>query len=254
MKASVISDKPQYVIGNLAHDYLLSSMSNLKLVIFDFDGTIADTMDLGLEIVNDLANIYGFKKVTREELIEYRNLNTREALKSAGISFIKLPFIARDFRRELSKRIDFLQPIGGMANVITHLHLQNYTIGIITSNSTKNVISFLSRISLLDMFHFIRPQQNLFSKNKLLKSILKNYKLHASEVLYIGDETRDIEAAKECNIPVASVCWGLNTKMALKQLDPDYLIDSPSLLLELINQKLSFISSNNPSMLLGVKS
>ena len=69
----------------------------------------------------------------------------------------------------------------------------------------------------------------------MLKSILRNYKLHASEVLYIGDETRDIEAAKECNIPVASVCWGLNTKMALKQLDPDYLIDSPSRLLEIID-------------------
>ncbi len=212
-------------------------MSNNRLIVFDFDGTIADTLDLGLEISNDLANNYGYRKVSKQELIHYRNLSTREALKSVGVSFLKLPFIARDFRRALNKRIEFLEPIKGMANVITQLHQQEYTLGIITSNSTKNVTSFLSRISLLDKFDFIHPHSNLFSKSKMLKSILQNYKLDTSEVLYIGDETRDIVAARECNIPIASVCWGLNTKMALKQLDPDYLIESPSQLLEVIVQE-----------------
>ena len=73
-------------------------MSNIKLVIFDFDGTIADTMDLGLEIVNDLANNYGFRKVSKEELIEYRNLSTREALKSAGINFRKTTVYRQGFQ------------------------------------------------------------------------------------------------------------------------------------------------------------
>ncbi len=211
-------------------------MSNIKLVIFDFDGTIADTMDLGLDIANLLAIKYGYRTVTREELVYYRNLSTRDALKSVGIGFLKLPFIARDFREELNKRIDLLKPIDGMAEVITQIHRKKCVIGILTSNSTKNVISFLNRNSLQNIFHFIKPQKNLFSKSKMLKTIVQNYQFETNEVLYVGDETRDIKAARECNIPVASVCWGLNTRTALKQHDPDYLIESPSMLLDLIEQ------------------
>ncbi len=213
-------------------------MSSIKLVIFDFDGTIADTMELGLGIANLLASKYGYRKVAKEELIEYRNLSTREALKTAGISFMKLPDIARDFRRELNKRIELLKPIEGISQVITQLHLKNCMIGILTSNSTKNVISFLHRNSMLDMFHFIHPQKSLFSKSKTLKSIVKSYQFENYEVLYIADETRDIDAAKKSKIPVASVCWGLNTKQALQQHDPDYLIESPSRLLDFISQEV----------------
>ena len=213
-------------------------MLDKKLIIFDFDGTIADTMELGLGIANLLASKYGYRKVAKEELLAYRNLSTRDALKSVGISFLKLPFIARDFRRELHKRIELLKPIDGISQVITQLHLNNCVIGILTSNSTKNVTSFLEKNSMLEMFHFIHPQKNLFNKSKTLKSIVKNYQFQSYEVLYIADETRDIDAAKVSNIPIASVCWGLNTKKALMKHKPDYLIESPSMLLDIVSQEL----------------
>lgn len=212
-------------------------MSDIKLVIFDFDGTIADTMDLGLSIANILAVKYGYRTVTKEELINYRNLATRDALKSVGISFLQLPLIARDFRRELNKKIELLKPVKGITGVISQLHLSECMVGILTSNSTKNVTSFLDRNSMREMFHFIQPQKSLFDKSKTLKSIVKGYRFHSYEVLYVGDETRDIEAAKKSNIPVASVCWGLNTKKVLLKHKPDYLIESPSRLLDLVHNQ-----------------
>lgn len=228
----------------------MKTSRNLKLVVFDFDGTIADTMNIGLQIANDLSVKYRFRKVSSEELINYRNLNTREALKSVGISYFKLPFIVLDFRRELKKRIRLLEPVKGMVSVINQLHLRNCSVGIVTSNSMENVESFLDTASILTKFRFVQTQKSLFRKNTSLKSILKNYKLRPSEVLYVGDETRDIEAARKCGIPIASVCWGFNTKMVLERHDPDYLIESPSGLLELITQELSY-DFNNSSHLKG---
>jgi len=151
---------------------------------------------------------------------------------------MKLPFIARDFKRELNKRIELLRPIDGICQVITQLRLKNCVIGILTSNSTKNVISFLNQNSMLGMFHFIHPQKSLFRKSEMLKSIVNSYQFENCEVLYIADETRDIDAAKKSKIPVASVCWGFNTKQALKKHHPDYLIESPSRLLDFIAQEV----------------
>ena len=223
----------------------MRTFRNLKLVVFDFDGTIADTMNIGLQIANDLSAKYRYRKVSSEELINYRNLNTREALKRVGISYFKLPFIILDFRRELKKRIQLLEPVKGMVSVINQLHLRKCSVGIVTSNSIENVESFLNNASISSKFQFVQAQKSLFRKNTLLKSILKNYNLRPLEVLYVGDETRDIEAARQCGIPIASVCWGFNTKMVLRRHDPDYLIESPSELLELIIQELSYELSNS---------
>ena len=223
----------------------MRTFRNLKLVVFDFDGTIADTMNIGLQIANDLSAKYRYRKVSSEELINYRNLNTREALKRVGISYFKLPFIILDFRRELKKRIQLLEPVKGMVSVINQLHLRKCSVGIVTSNSIENVESFLNNASISSKFQFVQAQKSLFRKNTLLKSILKNYNLRPLEVLYVGDETRDIEAARKCGIPIASVCWGFNTKMVLKRHDPDYLIESPSGLLELIIQELYYEFSNS---------
>jgi phosphoglycolate phosphatase-like HAD superfamily hydrolase len=159
-------------------------------------------------------------------------------LRSVGISFLQLPLIARDFRRELNKKIELLKPVEGIAGVISHLHLRKCVVGILTSNSSKNVASFLNRNSMREMFHFVQPQRSLFNKSKTLKSIVKSYRFRSDQVLYIGDETRDIEAAKKCNILVASVCWGLNTKKVLMTHKPDYLIESPSRLLDLVSNQL----------------
>jgi len=223
----------------------MRTFRNLKLVVFDFDGTIADTMNIGLQIANDLSAKYRYRKVSSEELINYRNLNTREALERVGISYFKLPFIILDFRRELKKRIRLLEPVKGMVSVINQLHLRKCSVGIVTSNSIENVESFLNNASISSKFQFVQAQKSLFRKNTSLKSILKNYKLRPLEVLYVGDETRDIEAARQCGIPIASVCWGFNTKMVLRRHDPDYLIESPSELLELIIQELSYEFSNS---------
>lgn len=208
---------------------------HIKTIIFDFDGTIADTMTLGVEISNELSNKFGYKKINNEtELDDYRNISTQDALKSIGISLVKLPFVARSFRRSLSQQLHRLQPIDGICTVIKQLSTK-YTLGIVTSNSKKNIDTFLTKHGIDSCFEFRSTGIQLFNKCGSIKSMIKKHSIDRNDVIIIGDETRDIEAAKKCKLPIVSVAWGFHSTKLLLKHQPDILIDTPTDLLNLLN-------------------
>jgi phosphoglycolate phosphatase len=80
------------------------------IVIFDFDGTIANTLDSIIDIMNNLSDEFGFRKI-RDEDVEYlRGKRPRDILKHLGISLFKLPFVIRKTRREINSHIALLSP------------------------------------------------------------------------------------------------------------------------------------------------
>jgi phosphoglycolate phosphatase-like HAD superfamily hydrolase len=119
-----------------------------------------------------------------------------------------------------------------MPEVLAELYERGNRIGILTSNSEANVTAFLRRHDL-PYFKFIRTSSKLFGKAREMKKILKQEKLMPSGVLYIGDETRDIEAAKESGLRMAAVTWGYNSPEALAAMRPDHLITSPEEILRI---------------------
>ncbi|MEA1972965.1 MAG: HAD hydrolase-like protein [Candidatus Cloacimonadota bacterium] len=209
-------------------------MKKKKMVIFDFDGTIADTIHLGLQISNELAGEFNFKTIAKEDVKNLREYSSHEILKKMKISLVKVPFIALKFQRELSKRIDELRPIDGMIDLIKKLSDLKIKIGILTSNSKENVERFLENYKLDNVFSFIHSERNIFGKTIVLKKTLWEQKYKPSEVFYIGDETRDIDSAKKAHISIIAVGWGLNSEKALLKHNPEYLVSNPSELLDKI--------------------
>ena len=201
-----------------------------KLLLFDFDGTVADTLEVSHGILNDLATEFRFKALPREELETARAMSTRQFIRHLGISNWRVPRIAKRGLELLHERIESVNPIAGMPEVLAQLHGRGHRIGILTSNSESNVAAFLSRHNL-PYFHFVRTSSKLFGKGSQMKKILKAEKVSPMQALYVGDETRDIEAAKETGLRMAAVTWGYNSKEALEALSPDHLLHSPSQLL-----------------------
>lgn len=201
-----------------------------KLILFDFDGTVADTLEVSHGILNDLAVEFRFRPLPREELEMARAMGTREFIRHLGISNWRVPRIAKRGLQLLHERIESVNPIAGMPEVLSELHGRGHRIGILTSNSENNVSAFLSRHNL-PYFHFIRTSSKLFGKGRQMKKILKEEKVPPSHALYVGDETRDIEAAKETGLRMAAVAWGYNSASTLGAMDPDHLIHTPSELL-----------------------
>ncbi|MEB3227845.1 MAG: HAD-IA family hydrolase, partial [Synechocystis sp.] len=177
----------------------------IKAILFDFDGTIADTYDAFLEIVNRLAMEFGYPTVDQQEVERLKKLSSADIIKYAQISPFKIPFLLRRLKKELGKQIATLKPYVEIKEALAFLKEKGYTLGIVTSNHKDNVLIFLKNNDLADFFDFICAGTTLFGKNRIINRVLKEYHWNAEEVIYIGDETRDISAAKKSRLTMISV-------------------------------------------------
>lgn len=202
------------------------------LLIFDFDGTLANTIETGIAIYNELAEGYGLKAVTAAEVRELRKLNTRALLDELGISRLMAVKIGAHIRKVLHERMDTVEMIPGAGEAILDLHRAGYRLGIITSNSADNVRTVLRRFGLLDCFLFIEAGVSLFGKAHRILNALRKTGVPASSAIYVGDETRDMEAARKSHVGGLAVCWGTNGREAMETEGPDYCIDEPSELID----------------------
>ncbi|MBE9224237.1 HAD-IA family hydrolase [Phormidium sp. LEGE 05292] len=206
----------------------------IKVIIFDFDGTVADTFDALVTISNNLAPEFGYLPATPEEISTIKDLTTREIIQQSGVAIYKLPFIIRKIIAELNNKIHTLSPVEGIKTALVELKNQGNQLGIITSNDKENVQVFLQNNELLDLFDFIYSGTRIFGKSRVINNFLRQANLRPAEIVYVGDETRDIEAAKKSNIKVIAVSWGFNSRNILKQQKPDFLIEHPQQLVEVI--------------------
>lgn len=202
-----------------------------KIILFDFDGTIADTYQAIADITNELSSEFGYKPVDREELLLLKNLSSREIVKKTEISLFKIPFLVKRVRKELTKEIGELKPIEGIDRVLFKLKAHGYRLGIVTSNDRENVEIFLAKNNLDSLFNFIYSSTSIFGKHRTIDRIVRQKKLNRDEIVYVGDETRDIRAARKSRIGIVAVSWGFNSGDILAEHKPDFLVDRPQQLI-----------------------
>ena len=206
----------------------------LKVIIFDFDGTLADTIDVLLRITNRLSVEFGFKSATKEELAQLSNLTSWQLLRYSGISIFKFPLLIRTLKAELRNEIPHIQLFSGIKEVLLELKNRGFILGIITSNSRENVLASMESNGLQGTFDFI-DSATTFGKHKIIYRWLKRENFNPKQVVYVGDEVRDIDAAKRTGIKVIAVNWGFNSQSALAAHYPDFLIERPEQLIEIID-------------------
>lgn len=202
------------------------------LLIFDFDGTLANTLAMGIEIFNDIAADYGLKTVTVDEVRELRKLNTRALLDHVGVSRLMAVKLGAHIRKLLHERMDQVEMFVGAREAILELNEEGFQMGILSSNSVGNIRGFLERFGVLDCFGFIEAGVSLFGKPQRILNVMRKVKIHPENVIYVGDETRDMEAARLSKVSGIAVCWGVNEREAMATEDPTFCIDSPSELIQ----------------------
>ncbi len=207
----------------------------MNVILFDFDGTIVDSLGNVIQITNRLSEEFGYPKIDIEEFRKLQNLSSRQVFKQLDISIFKLPFLARRFDLEYHKEIPYLRMIPGMKETLLKLKLQGNHLGIISTNSVRNIQTFLQTESLSESFDFVLASPSLFGKNRLIKRVLKQQQYSPETVFYVGDETRDIEAAQRSQVRAIAVNWGFNSEQVLAAHNPDFLIRHPSELLEILS-------------------
>ncbi len=205
-----------------------------KAIIFDFDGTIADTLEVSAKIFNRNAKGFKCKPINFEEKERFRSMKTQEFFHECGIPLMKIPTIALKLKKELRKEITKIPLIEGIDDALKKVKDAGYTIGVMSSNTKQNIKAFLNYHNLREIFDFIHSGKNIFGKDKAVLRLLYKHRLKRNQVVYIGDETRDVEALKRINVPIIAVSWGFNSEKVLKELNPDFLINRPEELLTTI--------------------
>ncbi len=206
-----------------------------KTLVFDFDGTIADTLGETRLIFNRLAPEYGIREVAEDELAHLRHLSLSALLDHLKIPKRRVPALIARGTGMMRGNITRLKMIEGMSEMLVELRRHVRSFGILTSNSTANVELFLRTHGLRDQFDFISSTSKLTGKAKHLKAILKTFSLRPGELLYIGDELRDVKASQKAGIPIAAVTWGFNSRESLAAAKPEYLFDRPVDFLRLLS-------------------
>lgn len=208
-----------------------------KTIIFDFDGTIADTLETIAVLYNKVAVDFNCKPVSFEEKEKFRAMKSHDFLKECNIPLILLPILALKIKAELRQEIKTIKPFAGIIQALHNIKDAGLKLGVMSSNSVDNIKLFLEENNLNNIFEFIHSGKNIFGKDKVILRLLSKYKLQRNSVVYVGDETRDIEALKRIKVPIIAVSWGFNSHEILEKQNPDALIDNPD---ELLNVILSF--------------
>ena len=191
-----------------------------SMILFDFDGTIADTISAGLEIINAHADKYGYKRLDGDIKTHFSAL---QLVKLAEVKLWKLPYLIYQLKKKLAEKSDELKVLPEAPELIKKLKENGYELGILTSNSFNTVKAFLKKYELESYFSFLRTDVSLFGKKKALA---KSKKLLGKKIVYIGDELRDIEACRKNDIPIVSIPWGLNSFEALEEHNPGLVAKS----------------------------
>lgn len=201
--------------------------------IFDFDGTLAETLPALLGIANGLAAEFDFEPMDEAEFQRWRELTTQEILQEGRVSLWKMPRILRRVRREQHRIMPDMEMVPGMRAALMALKERGDRLGIATSNGEDNLRVFLEKNHLKDVFEFAKYDISLFGKARVLRKMVQQEGLDLSQTFYVGDEVRDIQAAKKVGLQSVGVSWGFNTAEALRSVRADFVLSDPTSLLYL---------------------
>ena len=205
----------------------------IKNIIFDFDGVLADTFPFAVNAareINEDLRLLSTEKITPEE---FRSLDMEDFVSEFKISRIKLLLFIFKYRKRLQREIENTPTFNDLPQTLKELKSKGIKLGIVTSNQKKIVQKFLN-LNKIELFDFIFSTLSVFHKERPLSNSLKKFHLKKEETIYVGDETRDIKAAKAAGLKVASVTWGYNFESKLAEYKPDYMINRPCDLLNLV--------------------
>ena len=213
-----------------------------KTIIFDFDGTIADTFPVVLSI---------FHRVSRRKTelssaeavllrkVALRQVKGRAILRHAAqlkVPWWHVPFLFLLCRLLLDGRIGEVQPMPGMRSALKTLHEQGYTIVIASSNSEKNIDAFLRKERLRSYVPSIVGNVRSSRKGRALRRLRRRNRQLFKGAAMVGDEARDIAAAKEARLKSVAVTWGYNNVEQLSHEKPDYIVDTAEELVKVIKK------------------
>jgi phosphoglycolate phosphatase len=198
-----------------------------QLVIFDFDGTLADSAHWTIRTLNEISGKFGIRHVSEQEIDMLRGRSNTEIVRHLGVPLWKLPKIANEMRKRVAADIDQIKLFPGIREMLRALHAGGIHLAIVSSNSEANVRQVLGP-ETAQLIATYDCEAAMFGKARKLRAVMRRAAVTPATTLYIGDETRDIEAAREVRVDSAAVTWGYAKPEILNAFAPTLTFNAVS--------------------------
>jgi phosphoglycolate phosphatase len=192
--------------------------------IFDLDGTLADSLPWFQRHMNDIADKFGFRRIEEEDIPLLRRAGTREILDHLAVPAWKLPMIVRHTRRLKSTHIDDIPLFPGTGEMLRALKDGGLSLALVSTDTLENARRQLGEANAALFSHFACGA-SLFGKPAKFRRVLRRAGAEAAHTSAIGDEVRDVEAARTVGIACGAVTWGYAAPETLRALAPDLLFE-----------------------------
>lgn len=190
-----------------------SAPPTYRLLIFDFDGTLADSFPWFLACINEAADRFRFRPIAPEEVERLRSLGARQLMRHLQVSPWKVPLIARWMRRRMAAELDRVSLFEGVGALLEALHAGGVRLAVVSSNSAETVRRALGTHAAL--LGHVEGGVSLFGKARRLRKVVRAAGVRPEEVLCVGDEIRDADAARRAGLAFGAVAWGYTHPDAL---------------------------------------
>ncbi|MEQ1770860.1 MAG: HAD hydrolase-like protein [Devosia sp.] len=211
-------------------------MSRYRLAIFDFDGTLADSFPWFLSSLDHIADRFNISRVKPEDIPALRDMSSRDALTYLGVPFWQLPSIAIYVRGLFTDAMHTIPLFAGATEMLAALHSTGVKLALVSSNGEGNVRQVLGSAAagLIDIY---ACGASLWGKADKFHRVLRSAEASEAETISVGDEVRDVEAARSAGLTCGSITFGYNSRRALQGAKPDHLFDTYDQLLDVVGRQ-----------------
>jgi phosphoglycolate phosphatase len=192
-----------------------------KLAIFDMDGTLSDSFPWFLSVINSVADKHKFQRVERDRIDVLRSVGAGELVRLLGVAKWRIPLITREMRQMKARQLDRIPLFAGVDRLLRELNAGGMVLAVVSSDSEANVRRALGAHAR-HIAHYACGA-SLFAKAGKFRRIMKLAGISVDDTICIGDEIRDIDAAREAGIDFGAVTWGYTSGPALAARAPNYL-------------------------------
>jgi phosphoglycolate phosphatase len=207
----------------------------LKYILFDFDGTVADSRAAFISAFNTLAGKYRFKKIDEDSIPQLKSLSMLQRLQWLNVPLYRIPFLTPEFLSLYRNGLDSVIPVPGIEEVFTAIDNMGLKAGIVSSNAADTIKSFLHNNGMTGIADVVAAPK-LFGKDRVLRKFAARNRLAASELLYVCDEQRDVQACNKAGVKTVWVRWGFEEESALQGDRPSFIADDPGALVSIIEK------------------
>ena len=199
-------------------------MTRYRLAIFDFDGTLADSLPWFRASFQDMIARFDLAPVRDDEIDGLRGMSARQIMARLNVSMWQLPAIVSDMRKRKLAAASEISLFYGIPALLTDLQRAGIQTAIVSSDSEASVRQVLgSAASLITRFDCGAA---VFGKHWKFRRVARKLGAKPSATICIGDEIRDIEAADATGMDSGAVAWGYALPAALQAAGPTHLFNS----------------------------